>query len=309
MNLTEFAQLALNGLVNGSFYGLLATGFGLILAVTGRFHFAYASTFVLTAYVASIAAEEGMPLLVAIAAGIAAGMALGVAIEHVVYRPLVARSPRTALLAVFVSSLGVTIVTENAIRLIWGSTSRSLATGFEVKAVALGSSISVTTLELVVVAVSWALVIALWWWLRTSRHGRAIRAVKANPDMARVVGIDPGRTYLAVFAIGSLLGGVGAVLFTMRYAALPEAGAGPTFTALVVTFVAGLAGDPLRYLGAGVVVGVLESLSNLWISSTWNPVVIFGLLFLYIALAPVLASASWRSRMPSTARLRRSEAT
>jgi branched-chain amino acid transport system permease protein len=302
MDLSEAWQLALNGLVNGSFYGLLAAGFGLILGVTGRFHFAYASSFVLTAYVASVLQEGGVPLVPAIVAGLAAGMALGVAVERVVYRPLVARAPSTALLAVFVSSLGVTIIVENTIRLIWGSTSRSLGPGFSVSSVSFGSGASLTTLELLVVAVSLVLVLGLWWWLRTSARGRAIRAVKANPDMARVVGVDPDRVYLLVFAIGSLFAGVGAVLFTMRYAALPDAGAGPTFTALVVTFVAGLSGNPLRYLAAGVVVGVVESLSNLWISSTWNPVVVFGLLFLYIALAPVLGGRGWRVRLRPTGR-------
>lgn len=294
MNPGEVSQLLVNGLVNGSYYGLLAVGFGLILGVTGRFHFAYATTFILAAYFATSLVSAGLPLYVAILVAIGAVTAVGVAIERVLYRPLVERNPDAALLAVFVTALGVTIVAENAIRLIWGSTSRSLDSGFADERVVLWGDTSVTTLGIMVTAVSVAAIVALAVWMRRSRRGRAIRAVRANPDMARAVGIDPNRVYLLVFAIGSALSGVAGILFTMRYAAVPEAAMEPTFNALVIAFLAGLTASPARFAIAGLAIGLIESLSTLWISGTWSPIVTFGVLFVYIAVVPLVSGRNIR---------------
>ncbi len=300
MNPGEVSQLLVNGLVNGSYYGLLAVGFGLILGVTGRFHFAYATTFILAAYFATSLVAAGLPLYVAILAAIAAVTVVGVAIERFLYRPLVERNPDAALLAVFVSALGVTIVAENAIRLIWGSTSRSLGSGFADERVVLWGETSVTTLAIFVTVVSVVLVAGLAVWMRRSRRGRAIRAVRANPDMARAVGIDPNRVYLLVFAIGSALSGVAGILFTMRYSAVPEAAMEPTFNALVIAFLAGLGASPLRFAVAGLAIGLIESLATLWISGTWSPIVTFGVLFVYIAVVPLVSGRGIRDllRLP-----------
>lgn len=287
MSIDQAWQLVIAGVVAGSLYGLLAAGFGLIVGVTGRFHLAFATTFVLAAYMANALIDAGLPLYVGIAGGVAASVALGVAMEAFVYRPLQRTSPKDALLAIFVSSLGLTIVGENLIRLIWGSEAHGLATGFTVKHISLGGGAGITTLDLATFLVSWLLVLAFWAWLRRSREGRAIRAVRSNTGLAAAVGVNPQRLFLLVFAIGSLLGAVGAILSTMKYAVTPEAGGPPTLEALVIVFLAGLGSGPLRFALCGLAIGLVESLSNLWISAAWNPVVVFGVLFAYVALAPL----------------------
>ncbi|MDQ2622095.1 MAG: branched-chain amino acid ABC transporter permease [Actinomycetota bacterium] len=295
MSFNEISQFTVNGLTNGSFYGLMAVGFGLILGITGRFHFAFATTFIITAYVTTGLVGDGLPLIPAIAVGLVVAVILGILIERFVYRPLVERTPDGALLAVFVSALGITIIGENLIRLTWGSEARSLDPGFAVNKIELWGSTTTNTLNVVMIATLLILTFGIWYWMQRSRHGRAIRAVSNNPDMARIVGINPDRTYLIVFAIGSFISGVGAIFFTMKYAAVPGSASDPTFKALVITFLAGLGASPLRFLAAGVIVGLIESLSNIWISSTWNPVVTFGILFVYIAVVPIIADGSYRS--------------
>jgi branched-subunit amino acid ABC-type transport system permease component len=86
--MSEIAQLIVAGVINGSFYGLLGVGFGLLLGVTGRFHYAFALVFAFAAYIASVLeSDAGWPSARAILGGLLAGVILGVAIERWVYRP------------------------------------------------------------------------------------------------------------------------------------------------------------------------------------------------------------------------------
>jgi branched-chain amino acid transport system permease protein len=106
--------------------------------------------------------------------------------------------------------------------------------------------------------------------------------------MARAVGIHPQLAYVVVFAIGSALAAVAMLLFAMRGATVATSGLTPSFTALAVAYLAGTRSSPLRFAAAGVLVGVLQALANLYISGTWGSVVTFGILFIYVSAAPYL---------------------
>ncbi len=295
MDFTLFQQLFVNGIIAGTRYGALGVGFGLILGVTGRFHFAYSTTYVVTAYGAIIAADRGVPLLPALAIGLALGAILGMLIERLIYRPLQSSAPTLALLAIFISSLGIVIVGQNLIRLWAGSRSKILDTGFTVEGLSLGDN-TFTSLDVVMVCVLWAVILGVWALIRFTQPGRMISAVRVNPEMARVVGIDSGRIYLAVFAIGSLVAGSVALLSAMKYAALPDMGQQPTFLAFVVAFLAGIGSGPLRTALTGLAVGMIESLSGVWLSAQWAPMVVFSLLFIYVALKPFSLSTTVPAR-------------
>lgn len=304
----KFVQLLISGISNGSFYALVAVGFGLIMSVSGRFHLAYAVTFVVAQYMAISFVRAGAPLYVGVVGGLLVAALLGVLIEVVIYHPLGGRSEINKLLAVFVSALGLTIVAENATRLIWGSLNLTLSTGFAIKSINLGPRISFTTFEIVEVVVAWVVVIGLAVYLSRSRQGRAILAVRANPEMASSVGISPAATIALVFAIGSVVCGIGGIIYGMHYTVSAESGQQPTLIALVATFLAGMERGPLGYAFAGLFLGVVSSLSNLWIATTWNSAVVFGILFIYIAAKVLLEGRSgvklrrrWARLVPSGA--------
>jgi branched-chain amino acid transport system permease protein len=279
--------------IAGSFYGLMGVGFGLIYGVTGRFHFAYASTFMAAAYGAVLLYEAGTPLIPALVLGVAIGIVLGILIEIVVYRPVAERARDWGLLAIFVSALGVTVVVENLVRLVWGSEYRSLPTGFDVSPVSLGSGVTASNLQIVTVVASWLLIVGLWAYLRHSRQGTAIRAVSSNPDLAESAGVSTRVAFALVFGIGSLLGGVGALLFGMERAVAPDMGTTPTFFAFVVAFVAGTSSGPLRLGATGLAIGVLQSVILIKVSETWQDVVVFGIVFAFVALRPLFEGRSF----------------
>jgi branched-chain amino acid transport system permease protein len=286
VSLEEVQQLTVAGIINGSGYALLGASFGLILGVTGRFHYAYALVFTFAAYVTSVLiTPAGVPYPLAMGAGLVAAVVLGVLCERVVYRPVAQASGALSLLAVFIASLGITIAGVNIITLIWSSSGRAID-GFPVEAMAVGD-ITFTSLELAMVVTFWGLIFALAALLRFTDFGRAVKAVRGNPDLARMTGIDPGSIYLWVFAIGSLLCGVAAILMGMRFAVQPDMGTRPVVFAFVVAFLGGTTRSPLVVGTAGLLLGLVESLSGLWVSPQWSSLVVFSVLFIYLTLRPL----------------------
>lgn len=293
MNFHQFIQLTLNGLINGSAYAMLGVGFALILSVTGRFHFAYAFTYTLAGYLAAVAAGAwGLPVIPAVLLALLVGIVAGVLIEEIVYRPLAHKAGSNTLLVIFVASLGVTIAGQSAITLIWGlnAAARTME-AFTVATWHIGT-FNFTNLDVLSVAIIWTCILALTAFLRFSSSGRQIKAVRVNPEMAQAVGIDSRAIFRLVFAIGSLIGGIAAILYTLKYAAVPEMGQRPIFYALVVAFIGGTGRAPWKVGLTGLGLGLIESWSGNWVSAQWSSTIVFAALLIFLAWRS-LQSASW----------------
>ena len=301
VTLDNFLQLTVAGVVAGSAYALMGVAFGLILSVTGRFHFAFTFTYTISAYLASQVGESyGLPFWLSLIVGAVAGAVFGVAIERFVYRPLAAKSGVYALLVIFVASLGLAIMGRNLIALAWIDSASKQITGFTNAGYNIGP-VTLTKLGIIHVVVAWVLVLLLGAVLTYTGLGRVVRAVRVNPDMALVVGVDPKTVYLAVFAIGSFMGGVEAVLSATQTAAQPDMGFTPLFYAFVVAFLAGLGSHPVRVGLVGLSIGLVENWSALFMSSRWTSLVVFGILFVYVALRPVQMVSLRRRLRPAQA--------
>jgi branched-chain amino acid transport system permease protein len=286
VSLEQVEQLVVAGIINGSFYALVGAGFGIILGVTGRFHYAFALVFTLAAYVTSVLETTGnVPVPLAIIGGLLAAIILGVAIERFVYRPLALASGALSLLTIFISSLGLTIAGINLITLAWTAFSRSIEL-VPVQPLHLGDA-SFTTIDATLVAVSWLLVAALSGALAFTDLGRSIRAARGNPHLARILGLDPDVIYLSVFALGSLLCGVAGILDGARFAVHPGMGIRPVMFAFVVAFLGGTRSRPIVVGLAGLFIGLVESLSGLFVSPQWSSLVVFSVLFIYLVLRPL----------------------
>jgi branched-subunit amino acid ABC-type transport system permease component len=287
----EVGQALVNGVINGSAYALLGMAWGLIYGVVRRFHFALAFTYALAAFIASVVHDQsGFALMLAILVGLAVSVLAGVLIE-LGYQGLARKVGAAALLPIFVISLGITIAGTNALQLIWGLGTRTL-TGFSISNISIGS-VTLTSLELSLVILGMVSAVATTALVAWTPFGRQMKAVRSNAEMATAVGINPNRIYLYVFAIASLLAGVAAIYDGMRFAVSADMGQQPLFYALVVSFLVGSARTPLLIWCSGIFVGLVESVSTLWLSTHYSTVVVFGLLLLFV---------SWRSVQVGLAR-------
>lgn len=286
MGLDLLPQLALNGLVLGTFYAVLGLAMALILGVTGRFHFAFSASFTLAAFVAAVlSTSHGLFPVAALVVAVVVAAVSGVLIEVFIYRPLARRAGNRALLAIFVSSLGIAIAGRNLIQLVWATNSTSVPFDLvRLDVISLPFDLTITRLDLISTAVLLILAFVAVAVLRWTVWGQIVRGVRGNPTMAAAVGIRPEVVFVFVFAASSAAAGLAATLTAARLAATPSMGNDALFTSFVVAFLAGTRAPALRVVLVGIGLGLVQSISGLWIPSNLTNLVVFGLLFGYLTL-------------------------
>lgn len=283
LDIETVSQLTANGIINGAAYGLLGVGFALILGVTGRFHFAYSITYTLAAYfMFTLWDRVGLPIWPAVLLGILAATVLGVSMEQYVYRPLAVRAGATALLAIFVASLGLTIAGSNLVQLFWGSENQILE-GPQQEVINWGD-VAFINFDLWSVISAVVLVLILAALMRYTDLGRQIKATRVNPELAEIIGISSHRIYLIVFAIGTFLAGSAAFWYSLKFSIDPAMGLRPVIFAFVVAFLAGTASSPIRVFLTGVAVALLEQYTSIWLSVRWTQTAVFVVLLVYLVV-------------------------
>ena len=277
-----FAQLLVNGLGNGSYYALLGLGFGLIFGTTRIVHFAYGPVFAASAFGVWMAGSLlGLPLWIAVLFGPATAAVAGAAVYWLAYRPFEQRGMSSH--SVLILSLGLTIVLESMLTLIFGPSIHTFP-NFAAPIFIIGP-VFVTGLQIGETVTLAVLAVVFTQFLRRTRYGKGILALGDDRDMARIVGIDTDRISLVVFAIGSTISAVAGVFTLLNEGATPTMGFYPVFVAFVVAVVGGLGSIPGAIAG-GYMVGLVESLGLWKIPTEWQNSIAFVLLFAVLMLRP-----------------------
>lgn len=277
-----FLQLFVNGLIGGAHYALLAAGFGLIFATTRMVHFAYGPIYTVAAYVAWVTAGPlHWPLYLALAAAAASAAVLGVLSYQLLYRPIEERGGST--LVILIASLGLFIVLENLVGIVFGTGNQAIA-NFDSGIHVIGP-VFFTTVDIWQVVAVLVLMPALGLFLGRSRPGKAILAMTDNAEMARIVGIDTVKVSILVFALGSAISAVPAMLTLLRNGADPSMGFLAVFIAFVAVVVGGI-GSLKGAVAGGFALGMVESLGLWKIPTEWQNSIAFIVLFLVVLFRP-----------------------
>lgn len=160
-------------------------------------------------------------------------------------------------------------------------------------------SITVSAIKAVTVGFCAVALVGLWFTLARTSVGRKMRAVEANPVLAATYGIRVKWIFVLVFALGSAIPGVLGILQASTYAASPTMGEATIIYAFVVAFL-GRNRGPLVMGLIGIGLGVAEALIGQWFGLIFRNLVVFLVLFAFIALRPYLGRRTVR-----TARRRR----
>lgn len=276
-------QLVLNGLIAGSVYALIALGFGLIYGTTRFFHFAHGAIYTCGAYFTYLfAAWLGLPLAVSIALAILCTSFLGVLIELGIYRPL--RRHDATSLVLLLASLGIFIVLQNVISLVFGDDTKMLRGGLVQEGLEiLGARI--TPIQLTIIAVSAALFIVSSLILKYTKIGKAVRAVANDPELAQVSGIESDRVILFTFAVGSGLAAVAAILISFDVDMNPTMGFNALLMGVVAVIIGGVGSLPGAALG-GLLLGLAQHLGVWPIGSQWQDAIAFVILLIFLLFRP-----------------------
>jgi branched-chain amino acid transport system permease protein len=278
--LTALLEQIVNGTMIGCIYVLVALGMVLIFGVMQVLNFAHGVLFMAGGYVCHFAFFK---LTGSYPASIALSMialaALGVVLEQAVFRPL-----RDNIQMQMVASLGLILVIQNGVVVLWGPSALQMRVSTAETIVRLGS-LSFTVQHFVIIGTVAVTVILLQLFLTRSRLGTAIRATSQNADAARVVGIDTSRIFLLTFVIASALAALGGALLGPLFLIFPQMGDLPLLKALTAIVLGGMGSVPGAVVG-GLAIGIIESVSTLFIPTDFRDTVVFGLLILVLLVRP-----------------------
>ena len=276
-------QIAINTVVSASIVLLIAVGFSIVFSTTRFFHFAHGIVFTCGAYIAYACHESlRVPLGGAVILGAGGACLVGCVIEWLVYRPL--RRRGGSGLVLLLASLGVYVVLENGVSLIFGDATRVLRWGSVAEGVnVLGGR--VTPAQIAAVAVAGGLVASLWVLMKATRVGTALRAVASNPELAGITGIEANPVILLAFGLGSFLAGVAGAASAMLSDMTPTMGMTPLMLAVVAVIIGGVGSLP-GLICATVVICLAQQLTGWHLGAQWQDAVVFALLVVFLLCRP-----------------------
>jgi branched-chain amino acid transport system permease protein len=264
----------------GAVYVLVALGMVLIFGVMQVLNLAHGVLFMLGGYLCHFAFFKltgNYPA--AIALSMLALAALGLSLERAVFRPL-----RDNIQMQIVASLGLILVFQNGVVALWGPHALQMRVPTVETIVRLGP-LGFTLQHVVIIGAVAATVVMLYLFLTRSRLGTAMRATSQNADAARVVGIDTNRIFLITFMVAGALAALGGALLGPLFLIFPQMGDLPLLKALTAIVLGGMGSVPGAVIG-GLAIGIVESVSTLFIPTDFRDIVVFALLILTLLIRP-----------------------
>ncbi|HEY9093761.1 MAG TPA: branched-chain amino acid ABC transporter permease [Candidatus Cryosericum sp.] len=291
--MATFFEQVINGLTIGSFYALVALGYSMVYGVMKLINFAHGDLFALGSYLGYTLLIMGSSIVTA-RFGLWGGMALamlfallgvgaaGVLMERVAYRPVYP----AGRLPLVVSALGMSIFLQNAIMAIWGARPQAYPASVVPSSRFSVLGVPVTTLQLVILLLSFALMLIIWYVVEKTTFGAAIRATALDRNTATLMGIDVRVVIFFIFALGPALGGLAGVMNGLYYRAI-SFNMGWTYglKAFTATILGGIGNIPGAMLG-GLLLGLMESMFAGYVSGAWKDVFVFVVLIVVLLWRP-----------------------
>ena len=290
-----FVQQVVNGLTLGSMYALIALGYTMVYGILKLLNFAHGEVYMMGAFagfgvLTALGGPESpmVPVEVMVVMMFFAGMAtsclLAVGLERFAYRRL-RDAPRIAPL---ITALGASFFLQSTALLLFGAQRRSYDSTeyMDVQGGIHWGPLNVSPQRLLTITTTVALMVLLTQMVARTRLGKAMRAVSFDREAAAMMGIDVDRVIVATFAIGGILAGAAGVMFGLVYFSVYHL---MGFTAGLKGFTAAVVGGIGSIPGAlvgGLVIGLAESFSAAYISSTFQDLIVFSILIVVMLARP-----------------------
>ncbi|MFH1074437.1 MAG: branched-chain amino acid ABC transporter permease [Candidatus Firestonebacteria bacterium] len=283
-----FFQQIVNGVTLGSVYALVALGYTMVYGVLEFINFAHGEIYMVGAYWAlftlglfNVSALNGPGLVFALfivfLSSVLFCSILGVVIEKIAYKPL-RNSPR---LAPLITSLGVSIVLQNAVMLIAGAENKKFDVNFPDIGINIGD-VYISCINIFIIAVSVILMILLNYFVKKTKLGKAMRAVAEDKKTAGLMGVNVDGIISLTFLIGSALAAVAGVMISISYGMINfSMGYIVGLKAFTAAVLGGIGSIPGAMFG-GVFLGLIESLGAGYISSAYKDVISFVILIVVL---------------------------
>jgi branched-chain amino acid transport system permease protein len=291
-------EVIVYGIVLGSIIALGSVGLTLIWGITDLFNCAHGDQITVGAYLALLfgglfsrigfLAKPVGPfsfswgLLISFIPAIIVSIGLAVLVDRLVYKRM--RRAGAHFITAFIASIGVAWAMRGFIYIIWGADFHFYTTGLR-GMVFLPAGIKLRVDEIFIMIVAWGAVAAVYLFLGRTKTGKALRALADNPNLARVSGINVERMLIWAWGIAGLLVAVSGVLYGIETQLRPEMGwifLLPLFAAVIL----GGKGSITGALAGGLVLGLAQQVSTLFLTPTYKPAVAFIIMILVLIFRP-----------------------
>ena len=281
MSLTTFLQQCLTGISLGGAYALIAIGYTLVYGILRLINFAHGDIFMMAGYF-MIFAMASLPWFIAIPVTLIVTVVLGVTIERVAYRPL-RSSPR---MSVMISAIGVSYLLQNLATYLFTALPKGYPEIPFLKKIYQIGGLSASFVTFLTPVLTLVLVYLLILLINHTKIGMAMRAVSKDYETASLMGIKINKTISFTFAVGSLLAGIGSILyFTDRMTVFPFSGALPGLKCFVAAVFGGIGSIPGAVIG-GFILGLGETALVAMGQSTFSDAFTFILLIVMLLIRP-----------------------
>jgi branched-chain amino acid transport system permease protein len=279
--LQEVLQLIINGLLLGGIYALISIGLTLIFGVIEIINFAHGEFLMLSMYASFwLFRLYGVDPYLSLIIVIPLFFGIGLVMQRAIIQPLLEAPSINQVFA----TVGVSLALQNVALVLWKADFRTVETGY--------SSLTFNVRDLMIsfpravaFGVSLAIIALLFWYLKKTYTGKAIRALAQQRRAAMLVGINVYKTYRIAFGIGlACVGAAGAILIPIYYT-FPTVGTFFVLVAFVVVVLGGYNSLGGALVG-GLLIGVVETFSGYFLSPHLKEGVYFVIFILFLVFRP-----------------------
>lgn len=276
-------QPLLNSLASAGNYLLVALGFSLIYSCAKFFHFTHGIILTCGAYMMfALHIWGGLPIPIAVIGGIAFSALIGISLEFGIFK--VIRRNGGSSSANLLASLGIYVLLQAIVTMIFGSGTQTIRAGYVFPAYSFGGAqVSAVQLLFIFTGPSFAMCLASI--LRLTKIGKEIRAVASDPELAEIYGIHQEKVLSVVYAIGSGFAAVAGILQALDTDLTPMMGFRPLLMGVIAMIVGGTGSISGAILGA-LFVGLLQHMSAWLISSAWQDAIVFMAMIFFLLFRP-----------------------
>lgn len=270
------AQTGLNAVYTASYISLVAMGLVLIFGVMGVINFAHGELFMAGAYaIVALYAGLNVPFFLAVAAGLLFVGCLGLLMERALFRPL-----KDNPLGGLVASIGFLMILQALAVMGFGVRMVHIPPVTQ-EVIAFSDKVRLPVARLYVIIAAVVLLSALWYFLKRTRFGRALRASAQDPEAAALQGISITQTARIAMFIGAGLAGIAGALTVPLVSVNPHMGHSVIVTAFIVIIVGGVGS-----LEGAIVASVAYALMHNFVTTFWDGVLadIVGLSLMLVVL-------------------------
>ncbi len=275
-------QYITNGIVIGSILSLGAIGLTTVYKILGFPNFAHGDFLTFGAYMVLLLNPSfDFSLILSIIGAIGLGILLVTTMEKILWKPL--REKGAGNITMLIASIGLALFLRNLILFIFGGSTRNyFSTVFQGLNIA---GVTITILDIMVVIISIFLMFLVYFLLTRTKMGKSMRALSDNKNLAKVSGINVDRVILFTWIIGISL----AVIAGFSYGLVTNVSPNMGWTLLLPLFAAvilGGIGNPYGAMIGGLVVGISQEFSLIFIPPEYKPAVSFVLIIILLLWKP-----------------------